>query len=407
MTPITGKVGTTVTLSIISTSYQLDGDYKIRWSPTATFDNEDLIMVLAEGNVPKGGYDVEAVFKVPEARYGINYVQYVRFGRDDPFNLQFTVKPTLSVTPASVKPESTVTISGTGFPAGDTVSIKFDGETAEVVSTDEDAEDPAIVKVNEIGSFAATFTVPKVAAGAHEFIADASKMYTDTTAASVEIVPYILLSPELPEIGTRVVVSGCGFAANSVGHLKYDDKVIANSPTTGENGCFSYDFVIPEGSETQHIIVVTDEAGNTSSFGLPLEGKPPPNPAPVTPRDQRFGILGDETVTFSWTEVADPSGITYTVEVGENLNFFPLKPGMRKADLAQTNCAMVLEPGTYYWRVKATDGVGNESEWVTSPYAFKVGLLSVWAIVIGAVIFIIVFALLIRAFFRRLSEYYH
>jgi len=400
-------VGTTVTLSIISSSYQLDGDYKIRWSPTATFEDEKSIVVVAEGNVPKGGYDVSATFTVPEARYGINYVQYARYGRDDPVNLQFTVKPTLTVTPTSVKPGGTLTVSGTGFPAGDTVSIKFDGEIAEVVSSDEDAENPSIVKVNKIGSFAATFAVPEIAAGSHKFIADASKMYTDTTEASVEIVPYVVLNPELPEIGTRVVVSGCGFAANSVVHLKYDDMAIANSPTTGENGCFSYDFVIPESAETQHIIVVTDEDGNTASYGLPLEGKAPAEPTPIAPRDQRFGILGDETVTFNWTEVSDPSGVTYTVEVGENLNFFPLKPGMRKVDLTHTNTAIVLEPGTYYWRVKAIDGVGNESEWVTSPYAFKVGLLSAWAIVIGAIIFIIVFVLLIRAFVSRLGEYYH
>jgi len=94
------------------------------------------------------------------------------------------------------------------------------------------------------------------------------------------------------------------------------------------------------------------------------------------------------------------------VEVGENLNFFPLKPGMKKSGLTQNICTFDIEPGTYYWRVRAVDGAGNAGEWAISPFPFKVGLLSIWSIVAGAVIFLIIFILLLRAFFRRLKEYY-
>jgi hypothetical protein len=155
------------------------------------------------------------------------------------------------------------------------------------------------------------------------------------------------------------------------------------------------------------MVVATDEAGNSASFGLPLEVKPPQKVTTISPQDQRVGLFGKQTVVFSWTEVSDPSGITYTVEIADNLNFFPLKPNMRKAELVDTSCKVTLEPGTYYWRVRAIDGAGNDGEWAVSPYAFKVGLFSIWIIVVGAVIFLIVFVLLIRAFFRRLREYYH
>jgi hypothetical protein len=67
---------------------------------------------------------------------------------------------------------------------------------------------------------------------------------------------------------------------------------------------------------------------------------------------------------------------------------------------------MRLEPGTYYWRVKAIDGAGNESEWALSPYPFQVGLFSGLYLAGGAVIFVIVFIFIIRAFFRRVREYY-
>jgi hypothetical protein len=67
---------------------------------------------------------------------------------------------------------------------------------------------------------------------------------------------------------------------------------------------------------------------------------------------------------------------------------------------------MRLEPGTYYWRVKAIDGAGNESEWSLSPYPFQVGLFSGLYLAGGAVIFVIVFIFIVRAFFRRVREYY-
>ncbi len=140
---------------------------------------------------------------------------------------------------------------------------------------------------------------------------------------------------------------------------------------------------------------------------MDLEGEAPDKPIPIGPKDQRFGWFGSQLVTFTWSEVSDASGVTYVVEIAENLNFFPLKPGMKKADLTESRCTATIEPGTYYWRVKAIDGAGNESEWSISPYPFKVGFISIWSIVAGAVIFLIVFVLLIRTFFRRLSEYYN
>ena len=388
-------MGSTVTLSIVSTVFPIDGDYKIRWSQTATFEDEGCL-VLAEGNIPRGGYDLTTSFTVPEAKYGINYVQFMRLARDEPVNIQFSVKPSLRVEPSSAIPGSVVTVKGSGFPADDTATLTFDGETTDLA-----------IETSETGSFAVEFTVPDTIAGSHKFVAEAPRLYTENATATLKIGPYIRLEPELPEIGTEVTVAGCGFAASSPIHIKYDNLDIANSPSTDETGCFSYKFNIPESSKKDHTITVSDEAGNTATFTLPLEGKPPPKPVTVSPKDQRFGWFGAEPVTFNWTEVSDPSGITYTLEIGDNLNFFPLKPGMRRSELTQNSCTIYIEPGTYYWRVKATDGAGNEGEWVISPYPFRVGFFSIWAFIGGGLIVILILLFLVRSFFRRLSEYYH
>ena len=388
-------MGSKATLSIISSVFPLDGDYKIRWSPTATFD-EDEVLVLAEGTVPRGGYIVSATFTIPEARYGINYVQFMRLARDEPVNVQFNVSPNLEVTPSPATTGSVVTIRGVGFPAEDDATLSFDGEPVDVdITTD------------EVGSFDLEFTVPDIIAGEHKFIADAPKMYTATATARLKVIPSISLKPELPEVGAKVIVSGCGFAANSEVKIKFNDISVANSPSTDETGCFVYEFKVPETSKKEHEVTVKDEAGNVAVYALPLEGKAPSKPMAVAPRDQRFGWFGAKTVSFSWTEVADPSGVTYIIEIARDLNFFPIAPGMRKTDLTQASCAFDIESGTYYWRVRAIDGAGNEGEWSISPYAFKVGLFSIWIIVIGGIVFLLLLLLLIRVFFRRLSEYYH
>jgi hypothetical protein len=79
---------------------------------------------------------------------------------------------------------------------------------------------------------------------------------------------------------------------------------------------------------------------------------------------------------------------------------------MKKTGLTQPTCTLPIKAGTYYWRVKAIDGAGNEGEWAISPYAFNVGFFSIWILVIGGVVCLLIFVLLIRAFFHRLREYY-
>ncbi len=394
MTPSYGKVGTVATFSVSSSGFSLDGDYTLRWGPAPGLEDSKYT-VLKTGTIARGETSVAVSFTVPEAKYGKMYVQFVRV-RDKPIGEYFEIAPSLDVKPRTVKPGGNVTISGYGFVPDDSGTITFNDEQTALTFTPD-----------ETGTFTVEYTAPDLAAGSHKFTADSPKLYTDTASAVMEIIPFITLEPENPEIGSTAVVAGKGFAPSSELEVMYDDIRIADSPTTDENGTFSYEFKVPESSLVNHIVTVTDAAGNSETFGMDLEGEAPDKPIPIGPKDQRFGWFGSQLVTFTWSEVSDASGVTYVVEIAENLNFFPLKPGMKKADLTESRCTATIEPGTYYWRVKAIDGAGNESEWSISPYPFKVGFISIWSIVAGAVIFLIVFVLLIRTFFRRLSEYYN
>jgi hypothetical protein len=394
LTPNSGKVGSTVTISITSSGFFLDGPYKVLWSPNTDFDTEKTILVK-EGIAPKNVTEVTDSFTIPEAKYGENYVQFVREYRpDDVVNLKFTVKPGMEIIPAQAAPGTTVTVKCIGFPASGTGTVTFDGQTTNIS-----------IAPNEIGTFSAEFVVPNTMAGEHKFVANSPQLLMDSATASMKVIPAVNMNPQHPEVGADVVVTGRGFAANSIVQIKYDNVSIANSPTTNENGGFSYTFKVPESSTKQHNITAEDEAGNSTILNLSLEGTPPPKPTPIAPKAERFGWLGDETVTFAWTPVTDISGVTYNIEVGEDLNFFPIKPGMKKTGLTEPTCTMNINVGTYYWRVQAIDGVGNEGEWAISPYAFNVGFLSNWMLIAGGIVCLIVFILLIRAFFRRLRDY--
>ena len=372
----------------------------IRWSkkPIGEEGQEGVdFVVLAKGEVPRNTTKIDVTFTIPEAPYGVNYVQLLRGWRPEaPYGFTFSVLPGIKMSPSSASPGSTVTINGTGFPAkAKTIKVSFDGNdiNQEIISSD-------------VGSFTGEFTIPDTMAGNHQFKAIDENMSFGDVTASLQVGPTISLQPEHPDIGAEVTLTGRGFAARSTIAIKYDDIAVSDSPTTNDIGNFTDKFIVPESSTDTHIITATDKAGNVATFGLPLEGIAPSVPNPISPAQERFGWFGSQPVIFTWSEVSDPSGITYSLEIDNSLRFFPLEPGKRKTGLSKPNCVMRLEPGTYYWRVKAIDGAGNESEWSLSPYPFQVGLFSGLYLAGGAVIFLIIFIFIVRAFFRRVRQYY-
>jgi len=398
-----GRVGSTATINIDAGSQQIGGDYTVVWSKTPIVEGSTDYIELTKGKFPRTTTAVTVTFTVPEATYGTSYVQYRRFSRpESPYGFTFTVLSDIKVSPSSGSPGSKVTIKGTGFPANKDVKLSFDGKDTALT-----------ISANGVGSFSAEFDIPNTIAGKHEFKATVENISIGDISASLQVSPAVSLEPAHPEIGGEVTLTGCGFAATSQVSIKYDDVSISSSttdkpPTTDLNGSFGHKFKVPESSKDNHVITATDKAGNVATYGLPLESEPPPAPNTITPgeKEQRFGVFGSQLVIFTWTEVSDPSGVTYILEIDDNLSFFPLEPGMRKTGLTKPNCVMKLEPGTYYWQVKAIDGAGNESAWALSPYPFQVGLFSAWYLVIGGLIFVIIFILIVRAFFRRIREYY-
>lgn len=98
-------------------------------------------------------------------------------------------------------------------------------------------------------------------------------------------------------------------------------------------------------------------------------------PTLVSPDDG--ASTNNTTPTFDWEDVSDPSGVTYTLEVDDNWDF--ASPKVSKTGLGSSQYTLsgtgdeVLTEDSWYWRVKAVDGVGNENGW-SGQWSFTVDI---------------------------------
>ncbi len=428
MTPSTGAVGSRVTVSLSSSSFPLDGDYVIQWSSTSSFD-ENKTVILKTGTAPRSSYSVSDSFTVPEAGKGRYYVQYLRLGRDDPVTFQFDLMPSMKVTPSSAPPGSTVSLSCRGFPVNETGSISLDGE---IIGTS--------LTVNGVGSFSKEITLPNICAGGRVFEANFQKLYPEKVTAVLQVVPEISAQPDQPEVGDQVTITGHGFANNSSVSIEYSNNVITSSPTTDSSGNLTYKFSLPQSSGPDYSVVATDADNNSATLTLsvsnstPQQTTPPPQETPTEPKTPAkseeknvkqlykpyaispnggiLGVIGASSVHFRWQSVTNSKNVTYTLQIADNTDFVDIKPGMQQSGLKQNIYTLNVQPGKYYWRVKAVDDNGNESEWSYAPSSFQVGIVSGDSLLIGIFFFLafimalVVIVLLIRALSRRARDYY-
>jgi len=97
---------------------------------------------------------------------------------------------------------------------------------------------------------------------------------------------------------------------------------------------------------------------------LTLDITPPTVPSLIWPENNQ-NIL-DNTPTFVWTPVSDPSGVTYQIQIDDNVDFS--SPIYFAVDLVDNWHTLPDENSLtlfvqYFWRVRAVDGVGNIGDW--------------------------------------------
>jgi hypothetical protein len=327
------------------------------WSNYGGFE-EGSYIVLTSGTLPNGSYSASIKFRVPEATYGVYYVQFYQVSHT-PLTLQFMLRPSLTLTPSSAEPGTVVSVKGSGFPGTDYGYVSMKNDVVYIS-----------VDINSSGTFSTSFTVPDLATGSHLVAATTLKLGGEQAQTLLQVLPR---SPEV-----------------IVDEPDEPDEPVETPDNTPE---------IPDsGSEVNH-----------PEPSLPVTNTAPPKPVIISPRDDSFGWSGTQTVTFNWGAVPEPEGVTYTLEIGQNFDFNPPLPELQMTRLTSTTFNMDIPQGTYYWRVRAVDSQGNEGNWAYAPYPFKVGEFPLApVIIIGAVIIVIIlFVGIIRAAKRRDNRYYY
>ncbi|MEM2878942.1 MAG: Ig-like domain-containing protein, partial [Candidatus Hadarchaeales archaeon] len=152
-------------------------------------------------------------------------------------------------------------------------------------------------------------------------------------------------------------------------HLQVDNDPDFSSPEIDLTGILENTYTpatgLPEENYSWKVRAV-DNAGNEGSWSsvwtFQIDTGPPPVPEMLSPA----GTVIDNTPTFIWGAVTDPSlPVRYDLQVDNDPGF--TSPEISVTYLTNTEYThyMPLYEEIYYWRVRARDGVGNASQWST------------------------------------------
>jgi hypothetical protein len=394
ISPEEGSVGTTVTVKGRGFA-EKEEDIEVRYYLTSS----DYSRVKSGITADKYG-SWETTFTVPPSSKGTHKIDAK--GDDsslsDVADAQFEIKPGISISEASGYVGDTITVSGSGFKNKETgIKVTYDG--TQVGST---------ITADANGAWTISFEIPPSTKGNHKIDASGSS----TSAATISdknftVSPQITLTPTEGHVGTELSVSGNGFAASKRVTITYDGTEVG-SATSDATGSFSgISFPAPPSIHGNHEVKATDAQGNTITANFSMESTAPPTPRLISPADEsRVGFIGKVAPTFEWSDVTDPSGVSYNLQIATSENFAnPLAFSGLTATSYTLAEEQALPQGNYYWRVKAIDGAQNEGNW-TVPYSFKAGLLPLWAFIVIIVLVVGLIGGLVYFFVGRRGKYY-
>jgi hypothetical protein len=382
MDPVAGGVGTLVTITA-SGFASAEGGIKVLYSTKEVRSG-----ITAEVS---GSWSTS--FSVPPSTRGshiVNALGNTTASKDIP-DMIFTVAPAVAIDPTGGAVEDSIKISGSGFANNETsIEVTFDGKTLE-----------RNILADDTGNWSVNSKVPPCSSGPHT-VSALGKITpaTDITPANFITQAVLTIVPKSGNVKDEVRVTGSGFNAGKDFSVSFDNNPIA-SGSVNESGSFQVIFRAPGGKSGALTITATDTKGTSASTSFTIETTPPEVPKIASPKDgATVGFMGDTKVSFKWSDVTDPSGVSYEIAVSDQSNF--VKTIFSHAKLADAKYTMTeaeaLPNGEYFWHVRAVDGAGNASEW--SPTAtVKVGFVTTNTLVfigIGIVVLLILIAVLPR-----------
>jgi hypothetical protein len=250
LSPTSGPPGTTVTVSGSGFAASVSGVVWFDSNNNGALDSGEPSASVTTG--PLGTFT--ATLTVPTVAAGTYNIRAdVPSGGPVEASATFTVLiPSITVSPTSGPPGTSVSISGTDFIPGASGFVWFDIDGDGVL----DPGEPSVsVTASATGTFTATLTVPTVPfqAAGYNIRADVPSGGPVEASATFLVTPAISLSPTSGSPGTIVTVSGSGFAAGASGVVWFDiddDNVVdAGEPsvavTASATGTFTATLTVP------------------------------------------------------------------------------------------------------------------------------------------------------------------
>jgi hypothetical protein len=362
--PISGAVDDIITIS----GNGFDGSSTV----TITFDGTTVTTATTNSS----GTFAATTFVVPETSRGTHTVR----GQDSGANYAtatFSVAQNITINPATGPSSTVVTVTGNGFGASKTITIKYN---AVAVTTT-----PPSVTTNSLGYFTATFSVPVGVAGTYEVsVSDGTNLATTNFISTTDATISQTTSTTAPgNVGMELTITGVGFMPSHEVTVTYSmsgsESDTLATDTTDASGEFEVDFTIPPSQGGTHIITVTDGT-IVKTFDFVMESNPPPTPEPTLPLvDTKL-----EDRLFEWGAVEDvaPASdpVTYDLQIASDANF--TSESLLVSETGLTTASYTLpeeeelestgEDAPYYWKVRAVDAASNTSLW-SAASAFTVG----------------------------------
>ncbi len=351
-----------------------------------------------------GNFDVE--FNIPQVNSAIYDVKAL----DELGNLdktQFTTTAGASLNQSTGSVGSTLTVRGTGFEAGQTVTVEYDNLSIATATADNN------------GAFTATFDVPLSTGGDHIItISDgtSTRMFAFAVESEAPPVPDLLLPSDSSETSSQAYLDWRDVTDPSL-PVAYNLQVASDrnfsTLVLEKEGLTDSEYSLTEAERLAATakqalyfwrVKAIDSASNESEWSAPWSFyiSAPPPPALLHPASDG---PSETPIFFYWQDVTSLSPpITYTLQITTDLNFTSIvleKLGMADSEyllFEEAELELFKKAEPYYWRVKATDSANNESEWsppasfyLDSSFSFPgwatYTLISIGVIIVGFIAF--------------------
>ena len=338
----------------------------------------DEVDIISGDAITGGDGQFMCTIIIPESMTGSHTITVTDESGNKP-ETEFSIRPKITVEPASQAIDETVNVSGAGFEKRERITITFDGH--KVITT------PISLHTNLDGSFGGSFVLPLypdyAKGGVAEIEArDESLNVAETELTVLAILANISLYPPTNRtspghVGMELTVNGIWFIADTTVTITYSDgeTLTVATATADENRNFSTTFTVPPSAAGSHAVTATDGTNSVTSI-FTVESEAPPMPVMLLP--EVTATVEGETY-FDWEDVTDPSGVTYVLQIAADSDFAAIvleKKGLTDSEYTLTEGEKLESTGKespYYWRVKSVDGTFDESGW-TAPSAFYVGI---------------------------------